>query len=142
LASRGRRPSGRSWPLAPAASPQDLPAPPAHGQAYTRSAPGGIGKRGRDKDRHFYDQIAWFSEPDGTSLLEDMAYNRRAGSFDFLPHIMAGLTRNEVSWRISDHYPLWTEFRIPAHRPLDAGAPAFADHVKTLLATFALSGNY
>lgn len=23
------------------------------------------------------------------------------------------LTRNEVSWRISDHYPLWAEFRIP-----------------------------
>ncbi|WP_139186692.1 endonuclease/exonuclease/phosphatase family protein [Arthrobacter crystallopoietes] len=66
-----------------------------------------------DKDRHFYDQIAWFSEPDGAPLLEDIEYNRRAGSFDFLPHIMTGLTRNEVSWRISDHYPLWVEFRIP-----------------------------
>jgi exonuclease III len=65
-----------------------------------------------DRDRHFYDQIAWFSEPDGTPLLEDIKYNARAGSFDFLPHIMTGLTRNEVSWRISDHYPLWTEFRI------------------------------
>jgi len=28
---------------------------------------------------------------------------------------MTGLTHNEVSWRISDHYPLWAEFRIPPH---------------------------
>ncbi|MBT2521734.1 hypothetical protein [Arthrobacter sp. ISL-28] len=34
---------------------------------------------------HFYDQIAWFSEPDGTPLLHGIAYNQRAGSFDFIP---------------------------------------------------------
>jgi hypothetical protein len=28
---------------------------------------------------HFYDQIAWFSEPDGTPLLGDTAYNQRPG---------------------------------------------------------------
>lgn len=65
-----------------------------------------------DKTKHFYDQIAWFSEPDGTPLLEGLAYARHAGSFDFIPHIMTGLTRNEISWRISDHYPLWAEFRL------------------------------
>lgn len=31
---------------------------------------------------------------------------------NILPHIMTGLTKNEVSWRISDHYPLWAEFRL------------------------------
>ncbi|EMY33576.1 hypothetical protein D477_014281 [Arthrobacter crystallopoietes BAB-32] len=65
-----------------------------------------------DKDRHFYDQIAWFSEPDGTSVLEDVEYSLRAGSFDFIPHVMTGLSRNEISWRISDHYPLWAEFNV------------------------------
>ncbi|WP_181038607.1 hypothetical protein [Arthrobacter sp. ZGTC131] len=35
----------------------------------------------------FYDQIAWFSEPDGTPLLDGIAYT------------MTGLTKNEVSWR-------------------------------------------
>ncbi len=42
-----------------------------------------------------------------------MTYTGHAGSFDFIPHLMTGLTRNEISWRISDHYPLWTEFQLP-----------------------------
>jgi hypothetical protein len=63
-------------------------------------------------ENNFYDQIAWFSEPDGTPLLDGVAYNQRAGTFDFIPHVMTGLTKNEVSWRISDHYPLWAEFRL------------------------------
>lgn len=63
-----------------------------------------------DKTRHFYDQIAWFSEPDGTSMLQSLTYTGRAGHIDFLPHVYTGLTKNEVSWRVSDHYPLWAEF--------------------------------
>jgi hypothetical protein len=66
-----------------------------------------------DKTRHFYDQIAWFTNPDGTSLLQDMTYSQKAGSFDVIPNFMTGLTRTEISWRISDHYPLWTEFQLP-----------------------------
>ena len=62
--------------------------------------------------RNFYDQIAWFSEPDGTSLLQSLHYTGRAGHVDFLPHVFTELTRNEVSWRISDHYPLWAEFTL------------------------------
>jgi hypothetical protein len=33
---------------------------------------------------------------------------------DFLPHVYTdtGLTRSEISWRVSDHYPLWTEFML------------------------------
>ncbi|MHA7289528.1 hypothetical protein ACX80V_07780 [Arthrobacter sp. MDT3-24] len=34
------------------------------------------------------------------------------GSFDFIPHAFRGLSRSEVSWRISDHYPLWCEFLL------------------------------
>lgn len=64
------------------------------------------------KTRHFYDQIAWSSDPDGMPLLQDISHTQQAGSFDFLPHIMTGLTRTEISLRISDHYPLWTEFRL------------------------------
>jgi hypothetical protein len=34
---------------------------------------------------------------DGTPLLDGIAYNQRAGSFDFIPHFMTGLTKNEIS---------------------------------------------
>lgn len=65
-----------------------------------------------DKTRHFYDQTAWFSDPDGKPLLQEITYTQRAGSFDVIPHIMTGLTRTEISWPICDHYPFWTLFRL------------------------------
>ena len=36
-----------------------------------------------------------------------------AGGFDFLPFFYrdAGLSKTSISWRISDHYPLWVQFR-------------------------------
>lgn len=39
---------------------------------------------------------------------------RRGGFVDFLPYVYTdtGLTKNEISWRVSDHYPLWAEFAI------------------------------
>ena len=61
---------------------------------------------------HLYDQIAWFSTPDGAALLESLTYTGRAGGFRFLPYVYPGRTRTGVSWRISDHYPLWVEFRV------------------------------
>lgn len=69
---------------------------------------------GNDSNKHFYDQIAWFSEPSGGSVLHSMDYTGRAGSFDFLPHTFSGLTRAQQSWRMSDHYPLWAEFSVAA----------------------------
>ena len=63
-----------------------------------------------DKSRHFYDQIAWFSNADGQPLLRSLTYTRRGGSFDFVPYAFQDLTRTQLSWRISDHYPLWVEF--------------------------------
>lgn len=65
-----------------------------------------------DKTKHSCDQLAWFSKPDGTSLLQGLRYGQRAGTFDFIPHIFRDLTRSEVSWRIFDHYPLWCEFLL------------------------------
>jgi endonuclease/exonuclease/phosphatase family metal-dependent hydrolase len=65
-----------------------------------------------EKNKHFYDQIAWFQTPTGTPLLESLTYTRRAGSFNFVPLCYPDLTLNETSWRISDHFPLWAEFRI------------------------------
>lgn len=63
---------------------------------------------------HFYDQVAWFRHPDhlDRSVLEGLAYTGRCGSFDFVPLAFRGLSKTELSWRISDHYPLWVEFDV------------------------------
>jgi endonuclease/exonuclease/phosphatase family metal-dependent hydrolase len=57
----------------------------------------------------FYDQMGWFTE--GRGRLLDMEL-RSAGGFDFVPLLYRdiGLSRNEMQYRISDHYPLWVEF--------------------------------
>jgi endonuclease/exonuclease/phosphatase family metal-dependent hydrolase len=68
-----------------------------------------------DRDRHFYDQIAWFGDTTGSGgqgLLDGLAFTGQGGTFNFLPHVFAGMTKNQVSWRISDHYPLWVEFTL------------------------------
>ena len=58
----------------------------------------------------FYDQIAWFSSSSGKGNIT-MKYVR-GGSFDFLPFVYRNttLSRSSISFRISDHYPLWVEF--------------------------------
>jgi endonuclease/exonuclease/phosphatase family metal-dependent hydrolase len=58
----------------------------------------------------FYDQIAWFTGRNGLPALS-LRYSR-GGYFDFTDVALAsqGLTKAELSWRISDHYPLWAEF--------------------------------
>jgi endonuclease/exonuclease/phosphatase family metal-dependent hydrolase len=60
----------------------------------------------------FYDQIAWFTGRNGLPALS-LRYSR-GGYFDFTDAALAsrGLTKMEFSWRISDHYPLWTEFSV------------------------------
>lgn len=59
---------------------------------------------------HFYDQIAWFvDETKGPALSLRCA---NAGTFDFVPLWQGGLTTTQLSWRISDHYPLWVEFAV------------------------------
>ena len=60
----------------------------------------------------YYDQIAWFETTRGASRLS-LEY-RSGGYADFLPHFYrdTSLTKNEISYRISDHYPLWVEFGL------------------------------
>jgi len=67
-----------------------------------------------DKSAHFYDQIAWFTTNTNPvqSLLRGLTYTNRGGSFDFPAHVYPGLARDKLSWRISDHYPLWVEFAV------------------------------
>ena len=56
----------------------------------------------------YYDQIAWFVDrTKGPMLgLEWLS----SGSFDFVPLLQGGLTKTALSWKLSDHYPLWVEF--------------------------------
>ena len=64
----------------------------------------------------FYDQIAWFTEDKaGEHPLLSLNFTGRAEMFDWSKTVLAdsGLTSNQKSWRISDHYPLWVEFSLP-----------------------------
>jgi endonuclease/exonuclease/phosphatase family metal-dependent hydrolase len=65
---------------------------------------------------HFYDQIAWFTEEkDGSKPLLSLPYTDHAGMFDWSQTALAdsGLTAQQKSYRISDHYPLWAELTVP-----------------------------
>jgi endonuclease/exonuclease/phosphatase family metal-dependent hydrolase len=64
-----------------------------------------------DKQKH-YDQVAWFTGEQGVPALS-LDYTGQAGNFDFVPHVRKDLTKQEKSWRVSDHYPLWVEFAVP-----------------------------
>ena len=58
----------------------------------------------------FYDQIAWFvDEAHGPVLTLESA---SAGGFDFVPLLQGDLKKTELSWKISDHLPLWVEFSV------------------------------
>ncbi|HYN77465.1 MAG TPA: endonuclease/exonuclease/phosphatase family protein [Lamprocystis sp. (in: g-proteobacteria)] len=84
---------------------------PADLQAVPRSIFAAAGGTTTDK---FYDQIAWFATARGHPQLS-LAY-RRGGHVDFLPYVYTetGLSKTEISFRVSDHYPLWAEFSLPA----------------------------
>jgi endonuclease/exonuclease/phosphatase family metal-dependent hydrolase len=61
---------------------------------------------------HFFDQIAWFTKQKDIPELTLKFLN--GGTFDFVPYAMSSLnlTKNQLSYRISDHYPLWAEFDV------------------------------
>jgi endonuclease/exonuclease/phosphatase family metal-dependent hydrolase len=59
-------------------------------------------------DSKFYDQVAWFVDEERGPVLGLESVT--AGTFDFVPLLQGALTRTALSWRISDHYPLWVEF--------------------------------
>jgi endonuclease/exonuclease/phosphatase family metal-dependent hydrolase len=68
---------------------------------------------GESDDDNYYDQVAWFTT--GSQALIDLQL-KDGGNFDFLPHVYrdTDLTRTQLSHRVSDHYPLWVEFTLPA----------------------------
>jgi endonuclease/exonuclease/phosphatase family metal-dependent hydrolase len=57
-----------------------------------------------------YDQIAWFMGDLG------LPYNDHAGVIDFAGAIYQELTMHQMSYRVSDHFPLWVEFSIDRSR--------------------------
>lgn len=57
---------------------------------------------------NFYDQIAWFTT--GRAMLSLPFAN--AGTFDFTSGLIRADTQNQLSYRISDHFPLWCEFTV------------------------------
>jgi len=59
-------------------------------------------------DQKFYDQIAWFVEQGRGPVLG--LDSTAAGSFDFVPVLRGDFEKTTLSWKISDHYPLWVEF--------------------------------
>jgi len=60
----------------------------------------------------FYDQIAWFSQSGNVPVLSFDYLD--SGYYDFTKVALRSrsLTKNQLSWRISDHYPLWVEFSV------------------------------
>jgi len=66
---------------------------------------------GASDTSHFYDQIAWFVDETRGPLLPVTC--TAAGGVDFVTDLQGALTREELSFHISDHYPLWAEFALP-----------------------------
>ncbi len=78
-----------------------FPAPGHEGKPRTLSS------SGPDK---FFDQIAWFNEGGEAKLTFGTG---AANNFEWDRFVMQGLTRNQKSFRVSDHFPLWAEFLLP-----------------------------
>ena len=66
----------------------------------------------KPKKRHSYDQIAWFNDAAKGPLLTLTC--SKAASFDFVPQLRGNQGLTSLSWHISDHYPLFVEFALPA----------------------------
>ena len=63
---------------------------------------------GREFVRENHHQIAWFRDSRGKSSLS--FGDRRGGYVDFTGVVYPGTSTASLSWRVSDHYPLWVEF--------------------------------
>ena len=61
----------------------------------------------------YYDQIAWFNSADKKRPKLSLEF-MGAGNYDFVQTALnnRGLTKQKLSFMISDHYPLWANFRI------------------------------
>ncbi len=78
----------------------------------------------------FYDQVAWFMEA------FNLGYDGRAGTIDFSDALFPELTRRQVSYRVSDHLPLWAEFILDTSEENMAGVlgldPGMPDPLRTV----------
>ena len=63
---------------------------------------------GKSDKNSFFDQVAWFQTVKGKPYLT-LKYEG-GGNFDFRGLVMPGLTNEQLSYRVSDHLPLWVEF--------------------------------
>jgi len=54
----------------------------------------------------YYDQIAWFMGD------LELLFNQCAGVIDFTGAVYQELTLGRMSYRVSDHFPLWVEFVV------------------------------
>lgn len=70
------------------------------------------GADGGDPAEPAFDQIAWF--PRGQRL----RYTGRAGRVRWQGTILSGIDATEVTYRISDHRPIWAEFATSATDPV------------------------
>ncbi len=92
----------RDDPRFEAFASRGLNVPPALRSVATNLATG-------KKAKH-YDQIGWFMGR------LNMEFTGRAGAVDFAGAVYKELTLRQVSYRISDHLPLWAEFSIDRSR--------------------------
>ncbi len=60
----------------------------------------------------YYDQIAWFNNNANIPNLSLKFVD--GGNYDFMPTALSNRNINKLSlsWHISDHYPLWAEFKL------------------------------
>lgn len=65
-----------------------------------------------DESVKYYDQLAWFKDSEGVDRIS-LQYSR-GGAYDFTAIALKhrNYTNNSLSWRMSDHLPLWGEFLI------------------------------
>jgi len=64
----------------------------------------------KPNDQSFYDQVAWFVDEKKGPVLSLRCEG--AGSFDFVKELQDGLTLQALSFRMSDHFPLWADFSL------------------------------
>jgi hypothetical protein len=60
-----------------------------------------------DTEPKHYDQVGWFMDQNFT-----LQYTDRAGCIDFAGSIFKEMSKFLMSFRVSDHFPLWVEFNI------------------------------
>jgi len=60
----------------------------------------------------YYDQIAWFQDTNKKNNLS-LEFNT-GGNYDFIKTALTtrNLTKQAISFMMSDHYPLWAEFKL------------------------------